>query len=265
MNNKALFHELLRKSRYVAAITGAGVSAESNIPTFRGSGNNSLWKNHEVTQVASPNAWHKDPGLVWEFYNYRRQMMQDKKFNMAHKALADLEHRLKEQQKSFWLITQNIDDLHFDAGSENVTRLHGSIWMIRCVKCNHLQKNRDVPITPAFDQECTGEANRYTVEDLPMCQQQNCTGILRPHVVWFGEALSQQDIHQAALSAQNCDLFLVIGTSSLVQPAASFMQLAKSNGAKTVVINLEETVADHEADFVFHGKAGEILPELFSF
>ncbi|BBM82723.1 SIR2 family NAD-dependent protein deacylase [Candidatus Uabimicrobium amorphum] len=263
MDNVQRFREQLRKSRYVTVLTGAGVSAESNIPTFRGSGSSSLWKNHEVTQVASPNAWNCDPGLVWEFYNYRRQMMQDKKFNMAHKALADLEKKLKEQQKTFSLITQNIDDLHFDAGSKNVTRLHGSIWMIRCAKCGHLQKNRDVPITPAFDQECTGEANRYTVDDLPQCQQQNCTGILRPHVVWFGEALRKQDINQAVLSSQNCDLFLVIGTSCLVQPAASFMQLAKSEGAKTAVINLEETVADHHADFVFHGKAGEVLPELF--
>ncbi|WP_372369646.1 NAD-dependent deacylase [Candidatus Uabimicrobium sp. HlEnr_7] len=260
---KEIFHSQLKKSRYVAVLTGAGVSAESNIPTFRGSGSNSLWKNHEVTQVACPQAWEKDPGLVWEFYNYRRKMMGDKKFNLAHKALADLEKKLQDQQKTFSLITQNIDDLHFDAGSKNVTRLHGSIWMVRCCKCGYVEKNREVPITNAFNQESSGEKNHYKVEDLPKCKQ-GCDGILRPNVVWFGESLSKSNINQAFLSAQNCDLFLVIGTSSLVQPASSLIQIAKSSGAKTAVINLEETVADHDADFVFHGKAGEILPELFS-
>lgn len=255
------FKDYFSNVRYFGLLTGAGISAESGIPTFRGAGG--LWRSYKCQNISSPQAWEKDPGLVWEFYNYRRYCMLDKKPNVGHGVLASVEEKMTMENKTFSLVTQNIDDLHLDAGSKNVTRLHGSIWQIRCCACKKIYNNRDVPITSAyentqFDKEAT--SHKFKKEDLPHC---DCGGVLRPHVVWFGEALEQHNVTQAVHTAEKCDLFMVVGTSCLVHPAAQFINMAKSNGAKVAIVNLDPTPADGMADFLFHGKSGDILPQLF--
>lgn len=189
-------------------------------------------------------------------FNFRRENMLDKKPNPGHFALQKIEERFYQEEKTFSLITQNIDDLHFDAGSKNVTRLHGSIWQVRCTVCDTVIKNKDVPITSFY----STPKSQYTKEDIPKCTK--CPGVMRPHVVWFGETLAMSDIHQATQTAQNCDLFMVIGTSCVVYPAAQFIHMAKSHGAKIAIVNLEPTPMDVIADFIFYGKSGEILPQI---
>ena len=258
------FQDVLTKARFVAVLTGAGISAESGIPTFRGAGG--LWRNFEAQEVASPHAWERDPGLVWEFYNYRRTLMREKRPNAGHYALAELERKLYDAGRRFHLVTQNIDDLHLDAGTQHVTRLHGSIWQVRCTGCYEVYINRDVPITPAF--EGTGDPEeadpkKFEAADLPRCPIEHCRGILRPNVVWFGEALDHNDLDEGARAAMECDLFLVIGTSAVVHPAAQLVPVAKNSGAAVAEINAETTQVSELCDYTFHGNAGEWLPKLF--
>lgn len=255
------FKEYFKTIHYFGLLTGAGASAGSNIPTFRGS--DGLWRTFPVQELASPQAWQRDPGLVWKFYNYRRYHMLDKKPNVGHQVLATVEKKMKAEQRTFSLVTQNIDNLHANAGSRNITRLHGSIWHIRCTVCKQVTHNRDVPITPAYENAHLDTdilPNKFSSENLPHC---DCGGVQRPHVVWFGESLEQKNISQAVNTAQNCDLFMVVGTSCVVHPAAQFISLAKSSGAKVAIVNLDPTPADSLADFLFHGKSEEVLPEIF--
>ena len=258
--------ELLQAAVHVAVMSGAGVSAESGVATFRGATSGGLWRGTDPTQIASPTAWQRNPGLVWEFYNYRRRLMADKQPNPAHHALARLEHRMTASGRSFRLITQNIDDLHLAAGSQTVTRLHGSIWKVRCDYCHEVSDNRDVPITPAFEGNDGPEEGRevqpYTHDDFPLCRDDRCRGKLRPHVVWFGETLDEVDLAAASHAANHCDVFLIVGTSALVYPAAMFAPLAQARGAKLIEVNLEATPMSSVCEFAFQGKAGEILPLL---
>ncbi|WP_437814724.1 SIR2 family NAD-dependent protein deacylase [Sorangium sp. So ce1078] len=255
------FQSSLRRARKIAVLTGAGVSAESGIPTFRGAGG--LWRRYEATSLASPEAWQRDPGLVWEFYNHRRERALGCRPNPGHDALARLEARFREDGGAFTLITQNIDGLHELAGSRDLVRLHGSLWQVRCLSCGSVTENRDVPITPAFagsgSPDPETRARRFTAAELPHCP---CGGVQRPHVVWFGEALKESDLAAAAAGVDGCDLLLVVGTSAVVYPAAGFVPLAKRHGALIAEVNVEPSAVTSLCDFVFTGGAGEILPTL---
>lgn len=228
--------ERLYKSKAVTILAGAGISAESGVPTFRGK--DGLWKNFRPEELATSEAFKQEPRLVWEWYDWRRRALASLKPNAAHLAIAEIEKRVKE----FTLITQNVDGLHQLAGSKNIIELHGNIWRVKCLSCNKVNANREVPI-----------------KILPFCE---CGGLLRPDVVWFGEMLSDNNLTKAFVAIDNCDFMFVIGTSGIVQPAASFALRAKDEGAFVVEINIEKTPLSASVDATFIGKAGDILPQL---
>lgn len=225
------------KYQSIVILTGAGISAESGIQTFRAQ--DGLWENHRIEDVATPEGFESDPELVQRFYNLRRQPLLDNEVspNPAHNALALLE---KSFAGEFTLITQNIDNLHEQAGSQNVLHMHGEILKMRCKQsqgvfpCN----------TP------------ISLDDLCECCQK--TGTLRPHIVWFGEMPLFMETIVQALSM--CDLFVAIGTSGNVYPAAGFVQMANDTGAKTIEINLEQSNVATDFDETVYGKAGDVLP-----
>lgn len=228
--------ELLSRTERIAILTGAGISAESGIPTFRGE--EGLWKKYRAEELATPSAFSRDPKLVWEWYNWRRGLIAPVEPNQGHKILAKWEKVFP----GFCLITQNIDGLHQKAGSKNIIELHGNIWKLRCVKEGTITDNRDFPLK----------------EIPPYCP--SCGELLRPHVVWFGESLNYEILHRAYGLSSSCELMFVIGTSAVVQPAASLPLMAAEVGAKVVEINPDPTPLTPYADFSFRGKAGEILP-----
>lgn len=234
--NMEMVKAMLSDSKRVVVLTGAGVSAESGVPTFRGE--DGLWKSHRAEDLARPIAFESNPKLVWEFYNWRRELVKDCEPNPAHLALAKLEKLIP----NFLLITQNVDGLHRKAGSEKLMEMHGSLWQVKCTKCTHAREDfSELPEMP----EC------------PVCGH-----LLRPGVIWFGEPLLPGVVKTAIDQITQTEIFLSIGTSSLVQPAASFSQLATDHSAITVEINLDPTPNSGLMDFAIHGKAGEILPEL---
>lgn len=231
--------EILKDSKVIFVLTGAGISAESGIPTFRGA--DGLWKNYSATDLATPEAFMKNPELVWEWYHWRQGIISKAKPNPAHHALVDLEKKSDE----FLLLTQNIDNLHRRAGSLNVLELHGNIFRTRCLECDK---------TKEYMVKLKDERN-----NLPKCE---CGGHLRPDVVWFGEPIPQ-DIWQRALSFLNqADVAIICGTSNVVWPAAAIPETAKANGVKTIEINLEPTPVTSIVDVSILGKAGEILPQI---
>ena len=229
--------QALMKAKRVAALTGAGISAESGVPTFRGA--DGLWRNHDVMQLATPEAFSRDPKLVWEFYNWRRRLISGLTFNPAHIGLVELESRIPH----FTLITQNVDGLHGKAGSRNLLEIHGNLWKVRCLQCHRVHLDESPDMGP-----------------LPRCE--SCGGLLRPHVVWFGESLDSDLLQRAVQAARTAEVMLVIGTSAVVQPAASLALEAKAAGALVVEINLERTPHSDRLDFSLLGKAGEIVPRL---
>jgi NAD-dependent deacetylase len=228
--------EWLAQAESVAVLTGAGISAESGIPTFRGDGG--LWKNFKAEDLATPEAFLRDPKLVWEWYDSRRIAIAQAKPNAAHRALVELEKR----KRRFTLITQNVDGLHDLAGSGKILKLHGDIWRMRCLECGANFPNRRTPL-PKIPPHCA------------------CGGLARPGVVWFGEPLPEGMMKEAEHAAA-ASVFLVIGTSALVYPAASLIPYAKQSGAKVIEVNLDETPFSRSVDCVLRGKAAELLPEL---
>lgn len=255
------FQSKLSSSRKLTILTGAGVSAESGIATFRGTGG--FWRRYEAQDLASPEAWIRDPGLVWEFYNYRRAASCNAAPNPAHLAIAKIEARWREAGGTFTLITQNIDDLHEQAGSQNIVHLHGSIWHVRCLACQAVTPNKNIPITKAYEGSGSPDpetrALHFTEADLPHCQ---CGGIQRPHVVWFGEALESKNLIATADAIDKCNLMLVVGTAAVVHPAAGFVSLAKRYGTVIAEANIEASAVNDICDYFFVGKAGEVLPSL---
>jgi NAD-dependent deacetylase len=228
--------ERLARARSVAVLTGAGISAESGIPTFRGTGG--LWKNFRPEQLATPEAFARDPHLVWEWYNWRRETIAKAEPNAAHRALVKLE----AAKPRFTLITQNVDGLHDTAGSKRILKLHGDIWRLRCTVCgaDWVDRNASLNTIP------------------PLCA---CGGLARPGIVWFGEMLPQGVLEEAERAAAAAEIFLVIGTSAVVYPAAGLVPCARQNGATVIEINLEPTPFSEVVDFAFHGRAGELLPK----
>ncbi len=222
----------------MAAFTGAGMSAESGVPTFRGE--DGIWKKFRPEELASFDAFMRNPDLVWEWYAHRRALLSSVRPNPGHYALAAMEDRYEE----FCVITQNVDGLHRKAGSTAVHELHGNITRNTCVGCG----------TPASEEDVAGT---HTV---PRCPR--CGSLIRPGVVWFGELLPQSAWDASVAAAEDADLFLVIGTSGIVAPASSLPLTAQRAGAFVLEINIEPSELSARADEVIIGKAGEVLPEM---
>ena len=230
--------ELLRDAQRVVAFTGAGVSAESGVPTFRGAGG--LWEGRPVEEVASPQGFFANPAHVWRFYDGRRQNLTKVAPNAAHMVLA----RWQERFGSFTLATQNVDGLHQGAGSRDVLELHGSIWTIRCSNCERERVDRTAPLP----------------EIPPRCVE--CCGLERPGVVWFGEQLPDDVMSAAIEAARKCDVLVVVGTSAVVYPAAGLVEIAARAGSKVIEVNPEASALAHLADVELRGPAGEVLPHV---
>ncbi len=230
--------QLLVESRSVAVLTGAGVSAESGVPTFRGAAG--LWRQFRPEDLATPEAFARDPKLCWEWYDWRRGLIAKVKPNPAHDAIAELERRAP----AFTLITQNVDGLHQRAGSKNVLEVHGSIWRLRCTRCR--REWSDLSPSLAIPPHC------------------DCGGLARPGVVWFGENLDPAIWSTAEYAACTCDVLLVVGTSAVVYPAAGLVPLARAAGAKIMEVNLEATPLSNSVDYSFAEAAGIILPQLLN-
>jgi NAD-dependent deacetylase len=236
-------------SQRTLVLTGAGISAESGVPTFRGTAG--LWKSFRPEDLATPEAFQRDPRLCWEWYAWRRDLVAACRPNPAHLALASWLLR----RPGGVLVTQNVDGLHELAAQEVAgagdptaalpIRLHGSIFRARCTRCGASGEYRQV-------------INASSIDALPRCQ--GCTGLLRPDVVWFGEMLPELEITRATLAAAEADLCLVIGTRGAVYPAAGLVHEARRSGARVIVVDPEPTDLDHLADIKLSGKAGEILP-----
>lgn len=227
----------LASARAVTILTGAGISADSGVPTFRGT--DGLWRNFRAEDLATPDAFKRNPRLVWEWYDWRRQVIAGKSPNAAHRAIAAFESKVSR----LWLITQNVDGLHRLAGSDHILELHGDIWKLRCTRCHLVTDNRDVPLSL-----------------LPYCA--SCEGLLRPHVVWFGESLDPEILNASFHAAESSDVMLIVGTSGLVYPAAMLMPAAKSNGAFVIEVNLDPTPYSSGADASFQERANDFVPLL---
>ncbi len=222
----------------MVALTGAGVSQESGLRTFRDP-QTGLWAKRRSEDLASPQAFRRDPKLVWDWYAWRREALKGVRPNPGHYALVAMEDRVP----SFTLVTQNVDGLHRMAGSRNVLELHGNIQRVRCADCR------------AFAEDW------QEVEDqVPRCQA--CGGLLRPDVVWFGESLPRGELEAAVEASRACQVFLSIGTSAIVQPAASLAYAARNRGAMLVEINSDPTLLTPKVDFYLQGRSGELLPAL---
>jgi NAD-dependent deacetylase len=238
----------LRKAERVAALTGAGASQESGLRTFRDA-QTGLWAQYKPTDLASPEAFARDPKLVWDWYASRREAIKGVRPNPGHVALAEMGHRVPH----FTLITQNVDGLHRKAEETSqvsktcdvypILELHGNLQRVRCSECGM--------ITETWSDD---------TEQVPRCA--GCGGLLRPDVVWFGESLPRSELEAAVEAARTCHVFFSIGTSGLVQPAASLGFAAHNKGALVVEVNAEPTPLTPKADFFLQGKSGEILPEL---
>ncbi|KAK8406789.1 hypothetical protein O3P69_007385 [Scylla paramamosain] len=256
----AKFREVYKKAKHVVVLTGAGVSAESGVPTFRGDGG--LWRTWRAQDLASPSAFARDPSLVWEFYHYRRELMATKHPNPAHLAIAEAEQRLTAEGRRLVVITQNIDELHKKAGSKEVLELHGSLFRTECTKCQEIRPNTDSPICASLAGKGAPDPNavnaRIPESELPRCQK--CSGLLRPNVVWFGEGLDNNVLQKAGDELDTCDLCLVVGTSSVVYPAAMFAPQVAARGVPVAEFNVETTPATLSFGFHFEGPCGSTLP-----
>ncbi|HVN32876.1 MAG TPA: NAD-dependent deacylase [Thermoanaerobaculaceae bacterium] len=228
--------EMLRSAQRVVAFTGAGVSAESGVPTFRGVGG--LWEGHPVEELASPRGFFADPERVWRFYEERRQNLALVSPNPAHRVLACWQDRFP----TYAVVTQNVDGLHQVAGARAVLELHGSIWRVRCLGCGREREERTVPL-PRVP---------------PVCSE--CGAMERPAVVWYGEFLPEAVMAAASAAIEACEVLVVVGTSAVVYPAAGFVEVAANAGAKVIEVNPEASRMAHLADVALRGPAGKLLP-----
>jgi len=227
---------IVSRASALAVLTGSGISAESGVPTFRGAGG--LWRTFRPEELATPQAFERDPKLVWEWYDWRRGLVAAAQPNAAHHALVTLERRCQE----FTLATQNVDGLHALDGSRNLILLHGDLWTLRCVTCGAEREDRRTPL-PELPPRCA------------------CGGLLRPGVVWFGEPLPEGAIERAGAAAANAGALLMIGTSAAVWPAAGLGEVALDAGVPVIEINPEPTVYSDRV-LSLAGRAGELLPRL---
>ncbi|MCK4757615.1 MAG: NAD-dependent deacylase [Thermoplasmata archaeon] len=230
--------EKLRQASKVVVVTGSGISAESGIPTFRGE--DGLWKKYRAEELATPQAFFANPELVWEWYDWRRQLIGKAGPNPGHQIIASME----DYYDDFLLITQNVDGLHGKAGSHNMVEIHGNIWKVKCTEEN----------TEKFlDENPIGQLP-------PKCE---CGALLRPAVVWFGESLPVDGLVRADKAIKECDILITVGTSGYVYPVASFPMIAQASRALVIEINLEKTPISQIADYTLLGKSGDVLPALW--
>ena len=227
--------ELFKAAKSIVVLSGAGISKESGIPTFRDA-QTGLWAKFNPEDLATPSAFHRDPGLVWRWYDFRREALDKVKPNAGHYALAELERA----SNRFTLVTQNVDGLHVQAGSKNVIELHGNIRSNKC-----------------FDHDHPAQSVPFGLEMPPKC---HCGSLIRPDIVWFNEALPKEQLGEAFACSEAADLMLIVGTSGMVQPAASLPYLAKRAGAKLVEVNPNPTPLTASVDHYLAGPSGEILP-----
>lgn len=240
---------LLAEAREIVVLTGAGISAESGVPTFRGEGG--LWKRYRAEDLATPQAFARDPRLVWEWYAWRRQLIGGCAPNEAHRSLA----RWALSRPGVTLVTQNVDGLHEQALQESAgagipvfarpVELHGSLFRVRCTQCGERRDHRDPVVADGLD-------------TLPRCPE--CDGLLRPDVVWFGESLEEGTLAQAVEAAAGAEVCLVVGTSGLVHPAAGLPGLTRAQGGSVVEVNLEPTPLSSGATISLFGRAGDLVP-----
>jgi len=228
----------LKESKDVAVLTGAGISAESGVPTFRGK--DGLWRQYRAEELATPQAFAANPKLVWEWYDWRRSIIHPLSPNAAHLTIAKLE----KYYDKFTVITQNVDGLHAKAGSKNIIELHGNIWKVQCIVEGNVMENYEVPLK----------------EIPPKCK---CNALLRPYIVWFGEPLHPYTFENAVAAVESAQILLVIGTSAIVQPAASLPIIAKEYNKIVVEINIDDTPLTPIVDLSIKGKAAEVIPSLF--
>jgi len=226
------------RARRVAVITGAGVSAESGVPTFRGE--EGLWRNFRAEELATPAAFARDPQLVWDWYDWRRGICAKAEPNSAHLTIAAMEQHYPE----FLLITQNVDGLHNRAGSKKIAEIHGNIWKARCTKCS---SKFEIPETP--------------LTEMPRCP--DCKSLARPHIVWFGESYDVDLLESVLQFLSRTELVLVAGTSGMVPMPVYLTQHAMQAGAHAVDVNLEDSQLTPVVDASLRGKAGDVLPDLW--
>lgn len=245
MNNKLIKDKIAKEklinARRIAVLTGAGISAESGIPIFRGK--DGLWTKLSPDELASFDAFYNNTAIVSEWYKHRREIIEKAKPNPGHYALVEL----SKIPETFDLITQNIDGLHQRAGSENVIELHGNIMENYCINCGKRYESNE------FD-----EIFNSSFDHIPRCK---CGGLIRPNVVWFGEQLPQENLEKAYYAAVNADIFLSVGTSAEVTPAANLPRYAKLHGAFLIEVNTNRTAISDQVDLCLQGKSGEILPK----
>ncbi|CAF3829823.1 unnamed protein product [Rotaria magnacalcarata] len=246
----AEFRRLLSRAHSVLVLTGAGISAESGVPTFRGAAG--VWRQFRATDLATPSAFARSPSLVWEFYHY------------PHIALAEAEKRFEKEGKRFNVITQNVDGLHRRAGTQNLIEMHGNLFMVRRTSCEFIEENNGSPICEAFANRRSADENSPEIDekDLPHCRK--CKSLLRPHIVWFGEHIWNDVTEKVEKEIQLCDLFLVVGTSSVVYPAAGYASILAERNIPIAEINIETTPSTSIATYHFHGPAAQLIPQLLS-
>jgi NAD-dependent deacetylase sirtuin 5 len=260
------FCNALKSATNVVILTGAGISAESGVPTFRGS--SGLWRKYDPTELARPEAFRKNPSLVWEFYHYRRDIVSRCKPNRGHYAITCFQQIAESQGKRLSVVTQNVDRLHQAAGTQNVVELHGSIWLVKpedeasCVERKGcVWEDRTMPLFPALAglgaPDDDPNARRISIDDIPRDKRGK---LLRPGVVWFGENLDSEVLERVELLLNECDFLIVVGTSSVVYPAAGFAMKVAQRGVPVAEFNLESTPITKGCTFSFLGAAGELLP-----
>ncbi|KAJ1596762.1 hypothetical protein NDA14_006389 [Ustilago hordei] len=289
------FRQALRQARHPIALAGAGLSAASGIPTFRGAGG--LWRQHDALSLATPEAFKRDPSRVWQFYHYRRSVVISAAPNAAHLTIAKLlmdsnsqlksvRSRIMPNAQSFHLITQNIDGLSaralqevvsdsssteakasIRAATDSIIEMHGNLFKTICTNCGDAHFDRRQPLSEdlAGTEDLSGQYKAIPTERLPRCTKSACGGLLRPGVVWFGESIPELDRIQPLIS--RCDLILVLGTSSAVYPAAGFADRVKhTNNGKVAVFNIDDpsttSSADDDLDWYFAGPIEKLLPEV---
>ncbi|KAF5369065.1 hypothetical protein D9758_002926 [Tetrapyrgos nigripes] len=270
------FKKALAESKNIVVLAGAGFSAASGIPTFRGAGG--FWRQYQATDLATPEAFQRDPVLVWQFYQYRRQIVMKAEPNPAHRIVAQLCSSSSKLAKiaplatSFRLMTQNIDNLSTRALPDGVSpsalpiEIHGNLFQAKCTVCGLTEENHQFELADSWDknQEQEQDADtqvKPTVKDLPHCRQ--CGGLLRPDVVWFGEEPHRLD-ETADIITKECDFLIVVGTTGAVTPCGIFPDLVRDAGGQVAVFNLETTYNDRQANFIFRGPCEETLVEALS-
>eukprot|EP01063_Lacrimia_lanifica_P038504 TRINITY_DN8214_c0_g3_i1.p3 TRINITY_DN8214_c0_g3~~TRINITY_DN8214_c0_g3_i1.p3 ORF type:complete len:281 (+),score=89.78 TRINITY_DN8214_c0_g3_i1:1427-2269(+) len=266
-----LFGEALRRARHVVVLTGAGVSAESGVPTFRGEGG--LWRRYQALELATPEAFRSDPALVWQFYEYRRRLVSGCMPNAAHHAITQLQAALPEATGGrVTVVTQNVDGLHTAAGTQDVIEMHGSLWKVKPVGWHGFRlhpgkvwEERAVPIVPALTEAVCGKGvdagAAIPLDALP--RHPETDELLRPAVVWFGEGLDDHVVHEYSSALATCDLLVVVGTSGTVYPAAGFADAVQARGGAVAEFNLDLGGSGARRPLSFEGKAAELLPAAF--